>query len=234
MIIKKVFGALLLLTVLALPQSVFAEKTDWTDRNFYFRNVRTVIVFDATVTPGVDVGGTIGLLNIQDRFRQDAGKLPCRLVSEAQARQYVGGQIGMNLEALAMSNPMQARQIVMQNAYILGADAWVLANVDAWGNQTYIEPERTVWESRRETRTYYDRWGQRHEESYNVQVPVTYPPRRVDISTVQVTLQAYEARTGKLIFARKDVRDREDYSAQTGMFGRISNSFFEDLAKKIR
>ena len=234
MVIKKIFGAILLLTVLALPQTVFAEKTDWTDRNFSFRNIRTVIVFDATVSPGVDVGGGIAILNIQDRFRQDSLKLPCRIITEAQARQIIGGQIRMNLDALSLSNPMQARQIVMQNAYNLGADAWILANIDAWGNQTYVEPERTVWENRRQTRTYYDQWGRRHEETYMTQVPVTYPPRRVDISTVQVTMQAYDARTGALIFARKDVRDREDYSAQSGMFGRISNSFYEDLAKKIR
>lgn len=233
MIIKKIFGALLLLAVLALPQNVFAEKTDWTDRNYYFRNIRTVIVLDATVSPGVDVGGNIAVLSIQDKFRQDAGKLRCRVLTESQARQLIGGQISMNLEALAYSNPVQARQIVQQYAYTV-ADAWVFANVDAWGNTTYVEPERTVWETRRETRRYYDRWGNRREETYNVQVPVTYPPRRVDVSTVQVTLQVYDARTGAMVFARKDVRDREDYSAQSGMFGRISNSFYEDLAKKIR
>ena len=233
MIIKKIFGVILLLTVLALPQSVFAEKTDWTDRNFYFRNIRTVIVLDATVSPGVDVGGFVVIQNIQDRFRQDARKLPCTIYTEAQARQIIGSQIGTNLDVLAMSNPAQARLIVQQNAYRI-ADAWVQANVDAWGNMSYIEPERTVWESRRETRRYYDQWGRRHEESYTVQVPVTYPPRRVDVSAVQVTLHACNARTGSPIFSRKDVRDREDYSAQTGMFGRISNSFYEDLAKKFR
>lgn len=233
MIIKKIFGALLLLTMLALSQTGFAEKTDYTDRNYYFRNIRSVIVLDATITPGVDVGGSIAIFNIQDKFRQDARKLPCRIITEAQARQLLSGQVGMNLEALAMSNPVQARQIVQQNAQFI-ADAWVYANVDAWGNTTYIEPERTVWESRRETRRYYDQWGRLREEAYYVQVPVTYPPRRVDVSTVQVSLQVYDARTGAMVFGRKDVRDREDYSAQSGMFGRISNSFYEDLAKKIR
>ena len=67
-----------------------------------------------------------------------------------------------------------------------------------------------------------------------MQVPVTYPPRRVDISTIEMTLQAYETRRGAMIFARRDVRDREDYQAQAGMYGRITNSFFEDLGKKIR
>ena len=234
MIIKKIFGALLLLAVLALSQTGFAEKTDYADRNYYFRNIRTVIVLDATVSPGVDVGGNIAILNVQEKFREDAYKrLPCNVITESQARQMLGGQLRMNLEALAISNPAQARQIVQQNAYQI-ADAWVYANVDAWGNTTYVEPERTVWETRRETRRYYDQWGRRHEESYNIQVPVTYPPRRVDVSTVQVSMQVYDARTGAMVFARKDVRDREDYSAQSGMFGRISNSFYEDLAKKIR
>ena len=234
MIIKKIFGALLLLAVLALPQNVFAEKTDYTDRNYYFRNIRTVIVLDATISPGVDVGGNIAVINIQETFRQDAQRrLRCRIYTEAQARQILSAQVGMNLEALAYSNPVQARQIVQQNAYQI-ADAWIFANVDAWGNTTYIEPERTSWENRRETRRYYDRWGRLREESYYVQVPVTIPPRRVDISTVQVSMQVYDARTGAMVFGRKDVRDREDYSAQSGMFGRISNSFYEDLAKKIR
>ena len=233
MIIKKIFGAVLLLTVLALSQIGFAEKTDYTDRDYYFRNIRAVIVLDPTISPGVDVGGSIAIFNIQDKFRQDARKLPCRIITEAQARQVLSGQVGMNLEVLAMSNPVQARQIVQQNAYQI-ADAWIYANVDAWGNSTYIEPERTTWESRRETRRYYDQWGRLREESYYVQVPVTIPPRRVDISTVQVSMQVYDARTGAMVFGRKDVRDREDYSAQSGMFGRISNSFYEDLAKKIR
>ena len=235
MIIKKFFGALLLLALLALPQNVFAEKTDYTDRNYYFRNIRTVIVLDATISPGVDVGGNIAVINIQETFRQDAQRrLRCRIYTEAQARQILSAQVGMNLEALAYSNPVQARQIVQQNAYAIGAEVWIFANVDAWGNTTYIEPERTVWENRRETRRFYDRFGRLREESYYVQVPVTIPPRRVDVSTVQVSMQVYDARTGAMVFARKDVRDREDYSAQSGMFGRISNSFYEDLAKKIR
>jgi hypothetical protein len=49
-----------------------------------------------------------------------------------------------------------------------------------------------------------------------------------------MTMQVCEARNGEAVFARKDVRDRQDYQAQKGMFGRITNSFFEDVGKKIR
>jgi hypothetical protein len=63
---------------------------------------------------------------------------------------------------------------------------------------------------------------------------VTYPPRRVDVSTIEMTLKVYESRSGMEIFSRRDVRDREDFQAQKGMYGRICNSFFEDVGKKIR
>ena len=233
MFLKKIFGVILLLAIMTLPQNVSAEKTDWFDRNFYFRGIRTIIVFDVTAARNADYGGSIDLRNMQDTFFQNARKnLRCNVLSESDARRALGYQLGMDLESLAYSNPQRARKIVEENAYRI-ADAGVFANVDAWENNYYIEPERTVWESKKEDYTYYDHHGRRHKESRYIQVPVTYPPRRVDISTVQVSLQAYDARNNALIFARKDVRDRQDYSAQKGMFGRICNSFFEDFGKKM-
>ena len=199
MFIKKFFGVLLLLVMIAVPQSVSAEKTDWFDRSYNFHNIRSVILFDVTFSSGLDYGGSVALLKMQDTYLDKARKLKCNIITEAQARQTIGYQLSMDLDSLARYNPA-----------------------------------RTVWEQKRESRTYYDAWGNRREETFYVQVPVTYPPRRVYVSSIQMTLQLYEARTGSLIFARKDVRDREDYQAQDGMFGRIVNSFFEDAGNKIR
>ena len=232
MFVKKIFGMILLLTILALPQNVGATKTDWFDRNYNFRGIRTVIVFDMTVSSGMDYGGSVVMRNLQDTYVQNARKLKCNVITETQAYRELGYQLGMNLESMAYSSPEQARRIVMENAYRI-ADAWVVANVDNIANTYYVEPARTVWESKTERRKYYDRHGNRREETYTVQVPVTYPPRRVDISTLEMTLQMYEAKRGDMIFARKDVRDRQDYQAQIGMYGRITNSFFEDVGKKI-
>lgn len=230
MLIKKFFGVLLLLTLLSLPQSVFAEKTDWYDRNFNFRSIRTLIVFDPTVTPGVNTYGVIDPRNMQATFLDCSRKLRCNVITEAQARDMISYQIGMNLNAMVFE---QARHVIIQNAYRI-ADGWVLGNVDIIANNTYVEPARTVWEQKKETRSYYDAWGHRRDETYYVQVPVTYPPRRVDVSTIQMTLKVYESRSGMEIFSRLDVRDREDFQAQKGMYGRICNSFFEDVGKKIR
>ena len=161
MFVKKFFSVILLLAIMNLPQVVSAEKTDWFDQNFYFRNIRTVIVFDVTTNQRYDYGGTIALRNMQDTFVQNAQKhLKCNVLTEAQARQMLSYQLGMDLDSLAYSNSLQARQYVMQNAYRI-ADAWIIGNVDTWDNNSYVVPERTVWEQRQERRTYYDRWGKR-------------------------------------------------------------------------
>lgn len=230
MFIKKFFSVMLLLAVLALPQIVFAEKTDWYDRGFNFHSIRTLIVFDPTATPGVNVGSIIDPRSMQTTFLDCSRKLKCRVITEAEARNMLSYQIGINLNAMAFE---QARHIIIDNAYRI-ADGWVLGNIDIVANNTYVEPARTVWEQKKETRTYRDSWGNRHEETYYVQVPVTYPPQRVDVSTIQMTLKVYESRRGAEIFSRRDVRDRQDYMAQKGMYGRICNSFFEDVGNKIR
>ena len=229
MFIRKIFGTLLLLAVLAVSTSVSAEKTDWYDRSYNFRNIRTVIVLDPTFMPGVYYD-TVELRNMQDKFLSDSRKLRCNVITEAQARQMLSYQLGMNLNGIPFE---QARHVVIDNAYRI-ADAWVLCQIDNMANNSYVEPARTVWEQKEERRTYYDAWGNRREEKYYVQVPVTYPPRRVDVTSIQVTMTLSESRGGAAVFTRRDVRDREDYQAQGGMFGRISNSFFEDVGKRMR
>ena len=228
--LRKIFGAILLLAIIALPLNVNAEKTDWSDRNFNFRSIRTVIVLDATVSPGADYGGATVLRNLQETFIDNSRKLKCNVITEAQARQELSYHLRTDLNRMSYE---QARHVIIDNAYRI-ADAWILANVDSWYDNSYMTPERTVWEQRKETRTYRDRFGHLREETYYVQVPVHYPPRRVDVSTIQMTLQLYDARGGQVIFERRDVRDRQDYQAQRGMFSRICNSFFEDVGKKIR
>lgn len=230
MFVKKFFGVVLLLAMLALPQTVSATKTDWFDRNFNFRAIRTVILLDVTATPGLDYGGPIALRSMQDTFMNDSRKLRCNVITEAQARDMLSYQLGMNLNLIPLE---QARHVIIDNAYRI-ADAWIVGNIENLSNTYYVEPARTVWEQKQERRTYRDAWGNRQEETYYVQVPVTYPPRRVDVTSIQVSMEVHEARTGAPIFTRRDVRDREDYQAQGGMFGRISNSFFEDVGKKIR
>ena len=112
-------------------------------------------------------------------------------------------------------------------------DLIVECKITKWSNNFYIIPERTVWEQKTMYRTRRDRDGNRYEEKYYVTVPVTYPPRRVDVSDLIVNFEVYDA-AGNLVFGREDNRTREDAEAQIGMFDRMCNSFFSDFGKKIK
>ena len=114
------------------------------------------------------------------------------------------------------------------------ADLRVECTITNWTDRYYIEPEHTVWEEKPMYRRKRDSDGKSYEEKYYVTVPVTYPPRRVDVSDLSVSFEVYDMRTGKMVFGREDVRSRNDARAQEGMFGRICNSFFSDLNKKIK
>ena len=114
------------------------------------------------------------------------------------------------------------------------ADLIVECKIKDWSSDSYVIPERTVWERKKFTRRYRNHRGDWAEETYYETVPVTYPPRRVDVSDIAISFEVYDARTGQMVFGRDDVRRREDRDAHDGMFKRICNSFFEDLGKKLK
>ena len=195
----KFFCGIFLLAIFLYPQSVFAEKTDWFDKDYNFKSVRKVAV-----------------MNLDKNFNFGGG---------VARRQKI-------LEEYADTTKKLKRDVVFSNDS--SADIFVTFAIKNWSSDSYVIPERTVWEQKKFTRRRKNSHGDWFEDTYYETVPVTYPPRRVDVSKVSVSFEVYDNKTGKMIFARDDVRDREDKDAHEGMFKRICNSFFEDLGKKMR
>ena len=211
--IKKIFGVMFLLACLILPQTVSAEKTDFKDKYYNFRSVRRVVLMNISSNINFHNRGNMFIQKLRSTYYDNSRKLKCDVITENEAHQ-IPGYIEKNLSSIA--------------------DLYIQCEIKDWSDDYYIVPERTVWEEKKMYRTVRDRNGNKYEEAYYVTVPVTYPPRRVDISKVSVTFEVYDARTGSLVFGREDVRDREDKNAQDGMYGRICNSFFQDLGKLIK
>jgi len=195
----KIFCRIFLVAIFLLPQNVFAEKTDWSDKSYNFKSVKRVAVME------FDTNQNFGRSQAMQR------KI---------AEDYEGATKKLKREVVFGKDP--------------SADVFVQFKVTNWDSNFYIVPERTVWEQKRFTRRIRNNNGDWVEETYYQTVPVTYPPRRVDVSEVSVSFEAFDTNTGKMIFAREDVRSREDRDAHEGMFKRICNSFFEDLGKKMR
>lgn len=217
--LKNFFGAIFLLMFFLSSQSVHAEKTDWLDKSFNFKSVKKIVVFDIDSAVNLSNYGSAVQHKVRsDYFDKATKKTKCQVITEEQARQMLGGV---------------SREILRKNIGEI-ADAWVECKIKTWKDSYYIVPEHTVWEQKRMTRTHRRSDGSSWEETYYITVPVTYPPRRVDVSDIAVSFEAFGAQTGQSIFARDDVRKREDAQAQKDMFGRICNSFFEDFGKKVK
>ena len=228
---RAVFALLLGVWLALLPQAASAEKTDWKDSSYDFSRVKRVLVYDVDLSVP-DFSSNLKAHKYQSDFPQYAKKMGCEILTEEQARRRISLAIGVDLDALSRTDPARAQALFTENLTKV-ADAYIKGRVIKWDNSYYIKPEHTEWEQKRIDRSYRDRDGRWVNDYYYVTVPVTYPPQRVDVSTLNMGFEAYDARTGKLFFGREDYRDREDYYAQDGMYERICKSFFGDLGSKL-
>ncbi len=219
-----------LMLVLSMPAS--AEKTDWSDSDYRFSSVKKILLQDVVVGHSEELTSTVMKKTLQDDFVKNGKKTGCEIVTEEQARNILSVSLGEELGALAGQDPEKAKSLYQGNLASV-ANVRVEATIKDWSNDSYIVPARTVWEDREKKRTVWHN-GEKHEETYRVTVPVTYPPRRVYISRIHVSFEVYDTTTGKMVFGREDKREREDENAQKSMYGRICNSFFEDFGKKIK
>lgn len=210
--LKKILGVMFLLVFLILPQNVSAEKLDWKDSSYNFRGVRRVVLMDLSSEMDLRRMGNIFVQKMRSTYYNSGQKLKCSILTEEEAVRMAGNS---------------------RDFYSV-ADLYIQCNIKEWSSDFYIVPERTTWESKKMYRNVRDRYGNWIEESYYVTVPVTHPPYRVDVSKIAVSFEVYDTRTGKMVFGREDVREREDKDAQDGMYGRICNSFFQDLGKLIK
>ncbi|MBR5914513.1 MAG: hypothetical protein IKZ58_09140 [Selenomonadaceae bacterium] len=218
--LKNIFGLFFLLAFMILPQIASAEKTDWKDDGYNFRRVRTVVVFNLDNRANLSHVGRPIQMKLDSSYFDNSRKLKCQVLTEDQARRMLG-------------MPNASRNELKRNLASI-ADAWIEGGITRWKDSSRVVPARTVWEERKRTRQIRDRWGNWIEETYYETVPVTYPPYTVYTSDIIANFEVYDAATGRAIFAREDNRSRDDKDAQKDMFGRMCNSFYEDLAKKIK
>ena len=228
---RAVFALLLGVWLALLPQAASAEKTDWKDNNYDFSRVRRVMVYNVDLT-AANFSSDMKAHKYRSDFPEYAKKLRCEVLTEEQAWRRVSLALGVDLDAIARTDPGRAQQLFAENLSRV-ADAWIQSRVLKWENTYYIIPEHTEWEQKRIDRSYRDRNGRWVNDYYYITVPVTYPPRRVDVSRLNMSFEVHDVKTGKMIFGREDDRDREDYDAQDGMYERICKSFFGDFGDKI-
>lgn len=234
--LKKFFGALLVLTLLVLPQKVSAESKEWVSKDFQFWQIKSIIILDATIKPELDYGGMIGLRGLQNAFWDKCSQNlspVCKVYSETQAQQIIGEQIGVNFEKLSLEDPFKARQLVIANAYRV-ADAYLLGVVYSWGNSTYVAPSNVEYRAIVEHRVYYDNHGNvDHLDNPLIPTGVQNLPDGTDVAAIGMLFRVCKSKDGAIVFERQELNARPANVAQMDLFGGMTSKFASDVARKI-
>jgi len=208
---KKIFSffaaALFILNMVIAPAS--AEKTEWVDKDYNFKLAKKVIVYDLSIV--------------------DKTALPNDIMADLLKEDYMKNAQRPKFEIVRPTAPPNIGHPVE------GADLYVIGELLDWHDDSYVRPGYTTWENKTMTRTYRHHDGSTYEDKYTVTVPVNHPPRTIYTSTVRVRFGVFDAKTGKRVMARDELRLRDDSrNGERGIFGRITKSFFDDFGKKLR
>lgn len=199
---------LCLLLLPTLPAS--AEKTDWFDKDYDFHTIRKVLVYDAVLTDKAEFESDLLEQTLQEDYLKNAMRPKYQVIRPDKSA------------LLSPDNPQ------------LAADAYIRCELLKWHDDSYVKPAYTSWETRQVRRTKRMPDGRKVDETYDITVPVHHPEKTVYTSTVRLKFEVFDAKTGKRIMARDELRLRDDsHHGQKGIFGRICKSFFDDLGKKI-
>lgn len=202
---------LVLCLLMAYPLAVSAEKINWVDEHYDFTRVKKAIVYDVVVVDKSEIDNDLIEAVMLEEYLKTAARPPYKMIRADKT------------VAISPGSPLE------------GADIYVMAEMLKWHNDSYVVDAYTSWETRTSTRKVKWSDGTWHEERYNYTVPVYHPARTVPTSTVRVRFDVYDAKTGKKVMSRDELRKRDNSDhGQQGIFGRISKKFFDDLGDKIK
>lgn len=229
---KKIAGLFTFLVTLALfCQAASADKFEFKDESYNFRNIKNIVVYDLDFSQAnLDNSILEKSLNASYQKRAAQEKLP--VISSESVMRKMSLALGQDLDLLAKDNWEAFNKIYDENlpSYV---DAYVNASVLQYETRSVYHPEYTTWETRREKSYVRDSQGNRIEIEDEVLVPVTHPAYYSSVIMEKVEFHVHDARTGREVYSLQEWRDREDDNG-VDMFGRICGSFFKSFAKLIK
>ena len=197
--------------LILFPLTASAEKTNWVDESYDFSKVQKALVYDITLTDKAEMDNDLLEQVVAEDYLKNAARPGYRLIRPDKAA------------ILSPEDPKGA------------ADIYIMAELLKWHDDSYVKSPYTSWETRTSTRKVKRKNGTWYEETYHTSVPVYHPAEVIYTSTVRIRFEVFDAKTGKRVMARDELRERDNSRhGQQGIFGRISKSFFDDLGKKIK
>lgn len=255
-----ILAAVVVSLFISIPTAIRAEKNDWSDTTYAFKNVQKVMFYDLDTT-GVQLASDIVEKNLIGDFTKkmkDTGKPYVTTDDVAQRVAFlypssttaVKGPAALQTAPTALKTvPAQTtpaatpaatvpaaptkEQVQFDETAKTMATIYVVSKLVQYRQDGNVVPAHTEWRSRWVDDVVYDHKGHAHTVSREETYPEYVPDTFVPNTTVEMRFDIYDSQTGKNIFSREEARTRYGSDDTRGVYNRIIDSFFKTLKEKI-
>ena len=221
---------LLLCAFFLLAGTASAHVEQWAEEGYNFKGVQKLLVYDIDLS-AVDLESDIAEKNFQSAFWEQVRKQKVEVLTLQKVENRISLMEYKDIDELRKRDPAAA-EAMWQNDLPRVVDAYAKTRYLKYDYTSRVIPAHTEWRTRYVTRTYYDRDGNKHEESVPESYPEFVPERTVWTLQQQVRLDVYDAKTGKCIYSRNEVRSDDNAGDGKDIFVKIVRNSFKDFLKK--
>ncbi len=211
--------------------AAMAEKTDYKDRTYNFKNIKSIVLCDMDFSQ-VDIGNSIMEKNLQSVYEQKSSDSKLNILTDEQILRKISLGTGQDMDLLAARDEEAYNNMYWDHLsdYV---DAYVMAEVVKYNSRSVYHAAYTTWEKRTEHVRVKDSEGYWQTVEVTHEEPVHHPAYYTTEFDVVVDFHVYDSKTNKEIFCRRDSRSREDDEGKD-MYARICGNFFSDFGKLTR
>lgn len=224
--------ALLALMMVILPTSAWAEKTDFKDSSYNFKQVKSVAIYDMDFSQIDMEEDSVQAKSMQAVYQDKLHSAKLPIVDEESVCRKISLLSGQDMDTLYEKNYEEFEKIY-QDRLPEVADVYITSQIKTYKSARIFHPAYTSWERRTKYITVKDSDGKSRRVEIEYEEPVYHPEYYSTQFYVTVEFRAYDTKTGKEIFSRVDARDREDYEGKD-MYARICANFAKDFAKLMK
>ena len=219
-----------LCTFFLLPGTAAAHVEEWAEPGYNFKDVQKLLVYDLDMS-AVDLESDIAEKNFQSAFWEQVGKQKIEVMNLKKVENRVSLMEYKDIDALRQTDPAAAEEM-WQNTMPKVVDAYAKTQYLRYEYTSRVIPAHTEWRTRWVKHTYYDRDGNKHEESIPEEYPEYVQEKTIWTLHQRIRLDVYDAKTGKCIYSRNEARS-DDYAGDgKDIFVKIVRNSFKDFLKK--
>ncbi len=217
--------------LLLLAQTAGAEKIDFKDDKYNFKQIKNVVIYDMDFSD-VELNSSIMEKSLNSTYLKKAEQEKVPIISIDSVLRRISLHSGKDMDLLAESDFDEFNKVYYEHLPEY-AQVYVEAKLLQYESKSVYHPAYTSWETRRESTYVWDNNGNKIRVEEDVLVPVENPAYYETVFYDKIEFHVYDAKTGAEVFSRQEWRERTGDDG-TGMFGRICAAFFSDLRKLAR